>query len=732
MLKSLSDLLLASVGCSFLADPTTREPISCNALAALIKAWFYPIIYLTFIIRSYSVGLFGLIALLCVPAIAFAQHNRPDSLRNEVKVAKTDRDKLAALVALMNIYYDDNRDSTLYYIAKAIPIAKNTDMLLYAALVDSRGYELMHLGKYPQSFICLQEALEIAQNPKYEKSTFYYLRFKALKADKARLDVLASIHQHLGHLLGATSNFKEQVDQYKQAQQFSQQAGNIARLGNLNMSLGKVYITLNRLDSAMIFEKKAETIFKQNGSSPFLTNVYLYFAAIFSKRGDRATELEYAGKALNNNDNQSVNSRLISSSSYLSDYYIRENQPDSAFYYAKKTLKALNAVHSKNFASVNSLFYKIYQLKGNIDSAYKYQGMVLADNDSTYKSKVKNLSDFQQLAFKDQLRLRDIEKQKELNETKNRTYILFAVVGVFLLLTLIFYRNYLQKQKANKLLNQQKQEIESQRDDLTEALAELKSAQQQLIQSEKMASLGELTAGIAHEIQNPLNFVNNFSEVNTELIDEMQKEIEKGDYEEVKAIASDIKDNQQKISQHGKRADFIVKGMLQHSRTSTGERQLTNVNVLADEFFKLSFHGLRAKDKSFNAVLTTHFDDTLPQVNIVQQDIGRVLLNLFNNSFYAVNEKVTMAGDDYKPEVTVSSSLENNKVIIKVRDNGMGIPDAIKEKIMQPFFTTKPAGEGTGLGLSLSYDIVVKGHGGRIEIDTKVNEYTAMIIHLPI
>jgi len=279
---------------------------------------------------------------------------------------------------------------------------------------------------------------------------------------------------------------------------------------------------------------------------------------------------------------------------------------------------------------------------------------------------------------------------------------------------------------------QQKEEIEAQRDSLEQALGELKTTQTQLIQSEKMASLGELTAGIAHEIQNPLNFVNNFSEVNTELIDELQEEIDKGNYDEVKTIANDIKGNQQKISQHGKRADFIVKGMLQHSRTNTGERQLTNINVLADEFFKLSYHGLRAKDKSFNAAMVTHFDADLPQINVVQQDIGRVLLNLFNNAFYAVNRKSKTAEAGYKPEVSVSTSLENGQVVIKVKDNGVGIPAAIKEKIMQPFFTTKPTGEGTGLGLSLTYDMVVKGHGGSIQVNSVDSEGSEFIISLPI
>ena len=268
-----------------------------------------------------------------------------------------------------------------------------------------------------------------------------------------------------------------------------------------------------------------------------------------------------------------------------------------------------------------------------------------------------------------------------------------------------------------------------------DALTDLKSAQAKLIQSEKMASLGELTAGIAHEIQNPLNFVNNFSEVNKEMVDELEEELKNGNIEEALAIAVDIKANEEKINHHGKRADFIVKGMLQHSRTSSGEKQLTNINVLADEFLKLSYHGLRAKDKSFNAEMVTNFDEQLPKVNIAQQDIGRVLLNLFNNAFYAVNQKAKTAGEDYKPTVTITtfaSPLASGGWGATVRDNGNGIPGNIKDKIMQPFFTTKPTGEGTGLGLSLSYDIVVKGHGGKISVDTKENEFTEFTVWVPI
>lgn len=291
--------------------------------------------------------------------------------------------------------------------------------------------------------------------------------------------------------------------------------------------------------------------------------------------------------------------------------------------------------------------------------------------------------------------------------------------------------------RANKELSEQQEEIITQRDQLSEAVDNLKTTQQQLIQAEKLASLGELTAGIAHEIQNPLNFVNNFSEVSIELIEEMEIELTNGDAEEAKAIAADVKLNLEKIHHHGNRADAIVKNMLQHSRAGTGSKEPVNINNLTGEYFKLAYNGLRAKDKTFNTALVTNFDDGLPLINIVQQDFGRVLLNLFNNAFYAVHQKQKTAGENYHPEVVVETAPQPPKggpasVIITVRDNGTGIPDSIKEKIMQPFFTTKPTGQGTGLGLSLSYDIVVKGHGGKIDIDSKEGEYTEFTITLPV
>ena len=284
--------------------------------------------------------------------------------------------------------------------------------------------------------------------------------------------------------------------------------------------------------------------------------------------------------------------------------------------------------------------------------------------------------------------------------------------------------------ESNEELNQRNEEISAQRDTLEKTLQELKTTQTQLVQAEKLASLGELTAGIAHEIQNPLNFVNNFSEVNAEMLIELKEELEKGDIEEVKALTQDLQDNEAKILHHGKRADAIVKNMLEHSRRGTGEKTLTDLNALADEYLRLAYHGLRAKDKSFNADFETHLDEDIPKIKVVTQDMSRVLLNLINNAFYAVHQKAQQKLAGYQPKVTIHSELKQDQIILQVQDNGTGMPDEVKEKIFQPFFTTKPTGQGTGLGLSLAYDIITKGHGGSLEVETEEGKGTIFRILL--
>jgi len=362
--------------------------------------------------------------------------------------------------------------------------------------------------------------------------------------------------------------------------------------------------------------------------------------------------------------------------------------------------------------------------------------LIIKINESIFNSK--QSQEFQNIDFNEQQRVLDIEAAKTAERAKFRTYVLIAGLVIFLLIGVMLYRNSLQRKKANILLSQQKSELES-------TLDTLKTTQNQLVQSEKMASLGELTAGIAHEIQNPLNFVNNFSEVNAELIDELRTELENGTKQQAIEIANDIKENEEKIIFHGKRADAIVKSMLQHSRSSTSKKELTDINVLTDEYLRLAYHGMKAKDKSFNVTVKSEFDTTIEKVYVMQQDIGRVILNLITNAFYVVNEKKHQEGDNYEPVVTVSTKgikyppgglpagqAGLGAFEISVRDNGNGIPQKVLDKIFQPFFTTKPAGQGTGLGLSLSYDIITKGHGGELKVETKEGEGSVFIISIPV
>jgi signal transduction histidine kinase len=327
----------------------------------------------------------------------------------------------------------------------------------------------------------------------------------------------------------------------------------------------------------------------------------------------------------------------------------------------------------------------------------------------------------------------DFISQSEALLEADRQHLLGALKKVDNELTISLFkldRTEKVKRTTAILLEETIEELEQKRKAVEEALAELKATQAQLIHSEKMASLGELTAGIAHEIQNPLNFVNNFSEVSKELLEELTQEIEKGDWEEVKALAGDVIQNLEKINHHGKRADGIVKGMLQHSRSSDGKKEPADLNTLVDEYLRLAYHGMRAKNKAFNAHLETDFGEAVGEVTLVPQDIGRVVLNLLTNAFHAVDEKKELAPEGYQPKVRVQTRKAGKYIEIRVADNGKGMPEPVKAKIFQPFFTTKPTGQGTGLGLSLSYDIV-KAHGGDILVASEEGEGTEFTIKLP-
>jgi signal transduction histidine kinase len=448
---------------------------------------------------------------------------------------------------------------------------------------------------------------------------------------------------------------------------------------------------------------------------------------------------------------------LAGAYSSIADFYEKEGQTDSAIYYGNQALiLSQKKKFNKEILGAYLILSKAYE-KINTEEALKYYKLVIESNDNLYnQDKQRQILSYQ---FNEQLHQQELQQQlTQANLAyRNRLNDYFLLGGLVILIIVAggLWRRNVFKQRSYALLQKQKQETDFQKTKVEKTLEELRSTQAQLIQSEKMASLGELTAGIAHEIQNPLNFVNNFSEVNKELLEELEGERSKvrseRDEELENEIIKDIRENEEKINHHGKRADAIVKGMLQHSRASSGQREPTDIDKLADEYLRLSYHGLRAKDKGFNAEIKTDFDDSIGKINAVPQDIGRVLLNLFNNAFYAVNEKqkaesvkLNGEGGQYVPMVTVvtkkitpfqSLPLQGGgkgaKVEVIVKDNGNGIPQNIIDKIFQPFFTTKPTGQGTGLGLSLAYDII-KAHGGEIKVETKESVGSTFTIQLPV
>ncbi|HEY5772856.1 MAG TPA: tetratricopeptide repeat protein [Chitinophagaceae bacterium] len=546
------------------------------------------------------------------------------------------------------------------------------------------GVTYKHLGDYEKALEHLYQSLSIMR----EMNNTLYQSYS--------INVIGSIYFDNG-------DYEHALEYYQQGYVSRHEAGDKwGEAGSLD-NIGFTYFKLKDYDQAIHYCDQSLTISRSTDDKRSQANALIHLAEIYSQTNNAKLAARFSNESLEirkeSGDKRGEAEILL----FLADLHKTQNE-DGARVLELLTnalkiaedLKALDLLSKARFS-----LYEFYQKQNDYEEALKnlnlHNNVEKEFHKNTINQKVLNL----EISHKAE------ESRKEADAMKLRNEELT---------------------KLNAAIEEQKKKLEA-------ALAELKATQAQLIQSEKMASLGELTAGIAHEIQNPLNFVNNFSEVNEELLKELNAEADKGNLEEVKAIAKDITFNSEKINHHGRRADAIVKGMLQHSRSSSGQKEPTDINALADEYLRLAYHGLRAKDKSFNATMKTDFDETIGNINIIPQEIGRVILNLINNAFYAAHLPPPVGGGfkdlNYKhdPTVWVSTKKVGDKVLISVRDNGPGIPQKILDKIFQPFFTTKPTGQGTGLGLSLSYDIV-KAHGGELKVETKEGEGSEFIIHL--
>ena len=624
--------------------------------------------------------------LLLATFLCSGQENKGgmDSLLFELVNAKADTNKVLLLDKLSDSWQFENTDSIFKYARKGLKLADSLkfDKGIFLHKLNL-GHASWEAGDYPTAINLANSLSE--HKIKYEYFDYLFINSyrdmgdhrESLKwidtvknRNRISFAVLAAGYYGLGEYDSALFFLKRSMVQPYQSKGFQ---------GWINMIFAKTY---ERLD------KPIEARFYYQSSIKLLPEVKNY--------KDLAGALTSFGR-----------------------FQISNGSLDSAIYLGNRAyLLSQQGKYQKEEYDACLLLANVYERKGNAQEALRFFKSAIDIRDKIYGSeKQKQIEGFK---FTEELRKKE-EKNKEAElKAQLRIYTLSGVLIVFVLFMTVLYRNNRQKQKVNATLQK--------------TLNDLKSTQSQLIQSEKMASLGELTAGIAHEIQNPLNFVNNFSEVSNELIEEIQdlrqKTQDKNNETEEDEMLKDISQNLEKINHHGKRASDIVKGMLQHSRTSSGQKELTDINALCDEYLRLSYHGYRAKDKSFNAKFETDFDQSLPKINVVPQDIGRLVLNLINNAFYAVSEKAKLQTEGYEPTVSVSTKKEGDKIQISVRDNGSGIPDSIKEKIFQPFFTTKPTGQGTGLGLSLSYGIV-KAHGGKLTVETNEGKGSEFIIRLP-
>ena len=627
-----------------------------------------------------------------------------DSLKQLLAKTGQDTNRVKLLMQIGNEYFFTRPDTSRLISEKALALSRE---LHYVRGVVDNLNELAEavrfLGNYPLALKLNFEALQMNREMKDingEARTMSFIGITYLEFREYRLG--------LEYLLSANKLDKETHNQLMET-------FNLTTIAN-------AYDLLKIPDSALYYSKLSNETYKGLTHGPLRSLILTRMGNAYLGLGKKDSALAYYQVALANSIKVNEKVNLSKIQRKIAEIFDLTRQYDSSLYYARQSfLNGQLLIQRFELLETSELLTRLFYHGKNMDSAFYYQDVAKAMTDSLYGPQ--KFKELQLLMLQEQQRQQEIQQEQERYKNNTKMIGLWSAIGVFFIIAFLLYRNNRHKQKANAQLQSQKEKIQN-------TLSELKATQSQLIQSEKMASLGELTAGIAHEIQNPLNFVNNFSEINKELVTEIKAAIAKENMSEVKTIAEDIEANEEKINHHGKRADAIVKGMLQHSRSNSGQKEPTDINGLVDEYLRLDYHGLRAKDKSFNADFKTDFDNNIGKVNIIPQDIGRVVLNLINNAFYAVDEKKKQNQNGYEPTVSVNTKKNNGKIEISVKDNGNGIPQKVLDKIFQPFFTTKPTGQGTGLGLSLSYDII-KAHGGDLKVETKEGEFAQFSIHLP-
>jgi two-component system NtrC family sensor kinase len=649
-----------------------------------------------------SLRRFLLLALLLLTGVlrTQAQGVRLDSLRQVARQPNADTSRVLLYCLMSDEYWTMSVDSAEAYARRALSLAQRIGYRHGEGEALNRLGAALRESNLARALDLFQQSLRIAES----------LNDKPLQAQNLR---------SIGIIYVYLRDRQQGLANYFRALRLGEELHDEHRVGIELSNIGLAYDLFDEPDSAYYYQERAYQLAQRLGTR---TNYILYgLGNVARKKKQWAKARSFYRQSFA----ESEEVHHLRSSNFacvgLATLYQQIGKPDSSIYYARLgCIAAQKNGFLRGVLNASKLLTENFKARGPADSTLKYQSLMLAMKDTLFgQEKVMRL---QTVKYKEQQREQQVAAAQTALKARYRTYGLLAGLGAVIVLMVVLARHSRQQQRTNQALES--------------SLAELKVTQEQLVQREKMAFLGELTAGIAHELQNPLNFVKNFAEVSTDLIDGingLSDQPQSRDAGLEQEILNGLKQNLQNISQHGQRASAIIKGMLEHSRSGSGQRELTDLNALVAENLRLAYQGLRTHEKNFTATLTTDLDPALTPVHIIAQDLGRVLLNICTNAFYAVQQRQKLSPDgQFEPEVRVTTRQGPGSVEIRVRDNGTGIPDSVKAKIFQPFFTTKPVGEGTGLGLSLSHDIVTTGHGGTLAVESQEGQGTEFVVTLPV
>ncbi|OGX89089.1 hypothetical protein BEN47_08160 [Hymenobacter lapidarius] len=643
--------------------------------------------------------------------VANAQTAASDSLRRAVAQAPADSGRVLLLLQLAYSYRASRPDSTVRLAQRALAVARRVGFGKgEGRALSMLGAVQRERGQLPEAFATQLQALQLCRE------------LPDAEGEASSLNALGNISLDL-------RQYRQALRYYQQSKAVFEQRGQQAWVAGAFTNIGSCYEKLGVLDSALLAQQRAEALIARHPQPRLAVALALRnMGTVQARLGHTAAAFAYFRRSIRETYASNDLRNRAMAAYLMADLYHTQQQPDSALRYAYQALRTARQVsYRMTMLEASNLLTRLYQARANVDSAFHYQRLAMATHDSLFGPE--KFQRLQLLAFNEQQRQQAQREEQELQTARYQRLALLALVAVIGAVAFLLWRNNRQQRQANLLLNERNTRIEAQRQELETALAELRSTQAQLVAAEKWSFVGELSADIADELRNPLAFMQNFAEVSMAMIDKEQPGTARS-AELEREIMAGLKQNLKNISQHGRRASSIIKEMLDHARTGTREPQPTDINALVAEYLLRTDHGKPMPGAASAIELHTSFAPGLQPVAVVPDELGRALLNLFNNALYSVRQRQAQE-PGYQPMVSVTTQRVGPEVEIRVRDNGVGMSAAVAAQAFHPFFSTKPPGDGTGLGLSLAHDIITKGHRGNLAMETQAGEFAEFTVRIP-